>query len=237
MAFCRNCGSVLPEEAKFCPGCGRPAAEHTPSPVSAYSPSPPPPRRGRRLLRTLGRLLGGLLAAGVCLLLLLAGGGLLLSRGVRSIRTPAEDSRPTATARPTIRPAVTQQPTSRPAATPQPTSRPAATPQPTSRPAATPQPTSRPTAAPAGIRPEVKERLDAYESMADEYVAFLHRYSEADGDELFSMLGDYYRVLMAWSDMSEKLDALDETELSDAELIYYLEVTARVTQKLVAGLD
>ena len=87
------------------------------------------------------------------------------------------------------------------------------------------------------IRPEVKEFLDAYEACMDEYVDFMQKYMSADPTSMVSMMGDYYSILARYTEFAEKIDAFDESELSNAELAYYLEVTNRVSQKLlrVAG--
>lgn len=46
-------------------------------------------------------------------------------------------------------------------------------------------------------------------------------------------MGDYYRILASYAEYTEKLDALDESEFTSAELAYYLEVTNRVSRKLL----
>ena len=121
---------------------------------------------------------------------------------------------------------------------------PTATPKPTAKPSATPtealEETEEPEApalAETGIRPEVKEFLDAYEACMDEYVDFMQKYMNADPSSMASMMGDYYRILTRYTEFAEKIDAFDESELTNAELAYYLEVTNRVSQKLlnVAG--
>ena len=83
------------------------------------------------------------------------------------------------------------------------------------------------------IRPEVKEFLDAYEACMDEYVDFVQKYMNADPSSMVSMMGDYYSILARYTAFAEKIDALDESELTNAELAYYLEVTGRVSQKLL----
>jgi hypothetical protein len=44
---------------------------------------------------------------------------------------------------------------------------------------------------------------------------------------------DYYSILARYTESAEKIDAFDESELTNAELAYYLEVTNRVSQKLL----
>ena len=68
----------------------------------------------------------------------------------------------------------------------------------------------------------------------DEYVDFMQRYMNADPASMASMMGDYYRILTSYTEFAEKIDAFDESELTNAELAYYLEVTNRVSQKLLS---
>ena len=68
----------------------------------------------------------------------------------------------------------------------------------------------------------------------DEYVDFTQRYMNAAPAEMASMMGDYYRILARYTEFAEKIDALDESALTNAELAYYLEVTGRVSQKLLS---
>ena len=84
------------------------------------------------------------------------------------------------------------------------------------------------------IRPEVKEFLDAYEACMDEYVDFMQKYMNADPSSMVPMMGDYYSILARYTEFAEKIDAFDESELTNAELAYYLEVTNRVSQKLLS---
>ena len=43
MAFCINCGSQIPDGAKFCPSCGTPVASiPTPAPAPVPEPIPAP---------------------------------------------------------------------------------------------------------------------------------------------------------------------------------------------------
>lgn len=81
-----------------------------------------------------------------------------------------------------------------------------------------------------GIRPELKELLDTYETFFDDYIAFMKNYMES-GDT-FSMLADYMEYIEKYAEVMEKLDAIGEEDLSDAELKYYMEVMGRITTKL-----
>ncbi|MDE5742501.1 MAG: hypothetical protein K2H90_08655 [Oscillospiraceae bacterium] len=86
-------------------------------------------------------------------------------------------------------------------------------------------------AAPNGIRPEFKEALDSYEAFFDEYCDIMKKYIENPLD--MSILMEYYEYIEKAEEMDEKLEALDDGEMSDEELAYYLEVTARITTKML----
>lgn len=81
-----------------------------------------------------------------------------------------------------------------------------------------------------GMRPEFKDAMDSYEAFIDEYCDFMKKYAESPSD--MELLADYSDYMSQYAETMEKIDAIDETELSDAELQYYLEVTGRITQKI-----
>ena len=122
--------------------------------------------------------------------------------------------------------------TSAPQAMPKPTAAP--TTEPTAEPTEEPTPEPPTAVAENETRPEVKEFLDAYEACMDEYVDFMQKYMNADPTSMVSMMGDYYSILARYTEFAEKIDAFDESELTNAELAYYLEVTNRVSQKLLS---
>lgn len=86
--FCRHCGVAIPTDSKFCPNCGKPAAEpqeppvptppaqpsppvQTPAPpqpvpAPAYAFAQPPAKRGKTLWIILAALAGALILAGIC---------------------------------------------------------------------------------------------------------------------------------------------------------------------------
>ena len=117
----------------------------------------------------------------------------------------------------------------------QPSPAPVSTPRPTLPPKPTPAPT--PTPLPDDlIRPDVKAFLDSYEACMNEYADFMDKYMNASPDDMLGMMGDYYSMLDKYTQFSEKIDALDEDDLTSAELAYYLEVTARVERRLLSVL-
>lgn len=82
----------------------------------------------------------------------------------------------------------------------------------------------------SGIRPEFKETMDSYEAFFKEYVDFLKKYENSDNT--LAMLSDYMDYISKYAEMSEKLNSLEISNLSDEETAYYLEVTMRITELL-----
>ena len=75
--------------------------------------------------------------------------------------------------------------------------------------------------------------LDDYEAFMDEYIEFMERYSEADESSVSAMLLDYLSYLSEYAELVEEIEALDTEEMTDADLLYYTEVTLRVSSKLL----
>ena len=121
----------------------------------------------------------------------------------------------------------------RPAAQPETAAAVTAAPREIRTPAPEEAPTPTPAPAETDIRPEVKDFLDSYEGFMDEYAAFMERYENADAGDLAAMMGDYASFMSRYADFAEKLEAMDESELTTAELAYYMEVTSRTSQKLL----
>lgn len=166
-----------------------------------------------------------LFAAALCLCLSACG----------SKTTPAASSRAPA-AESTEQSASESEPTPEP--TPEPTANSAApdieVTVPDSEPAAPDAEATAPdTAADSGIRPEFKETMDSYELFFDSYIALMQRYQDNPSD--LSILTEYTAYMQQYTDVMEKLDAIGEEDLTDAELLYYSEVMSRISQKLLAA--
>ena len=82
-----------------------------------------------------------------------------------------------------------------------------------------------------GMRKEFKEAMDSYEAFMDEYISFMAEYQ--DSNYAVEMLNDYLQFLSQYSETMSKIGALGEEEMNDAETVYYIEVTTRVSQKLL----
>lgn len=80
------------------------------------------------------------------------------------------------------------------------------------------------------MRPEFKDALDSYEAFFKEYCDYITKFNANPTD--LGLLADYANYVAQYADMMSKLDALDDGELNDAELKYYIDVTARITKML-----
>ncbi len=80
------------------------------------------------------------------------------------------------------------------------------------------------------LDPEFKEMMDSYEAFFDEYIAFMEKYKENPTD--MSLLSELSDMLTKEAEMLKEMEGLDQSEMSAAELAYYLEVTGRIYEKL-----
>lgn len=92
-----------------------------------------------------------------------------------------------------------------------------------------------PPTASLGIRPEFKEAMDSYEAFFDEYVAFMQKFAEAD--DTLSLLSDYSDYMAQYAEMMEKFSAIGEEDMSAEESLYYLDVSNRVSKKLITAMQ
>ena len=142
---------------------------------------------------------------------------------------PSERALPTA--EPTYHAAATPRSTATPHVTVTP--RPTVKPTPTAKPTPPPTPVLTPEPGPAhdGVTPEFKATMDSYEAFFDEYVAFMKAVDENPGN--LALLLQYAAMLERYTEAMEELDAMGEEELSDADMIYYVQTMARIEVKLL----
>jgi hypothetical protein len=95
----------------------------------------------------------------------------------------------------------------------------------------TPMPTPPESALPnSGVNADFKEAMDSYEVFFDQYIEFMNDYDASDSDA--DMMIKYASFMAQYFDVMEKLDEIDEDQLSEAESVYYLEVMSRINFKL-----
>lgn len=82
----------------------------------------------------------------------------------------------------------------------------------------------------SSVSADFKKTMDEYEAFMNDYVDFMKKYENSD--DVSGMLEDYSSMIDKYSKFEEKIDAIDEDELSSADYAYYTKVTGRVTEKL-----
>lgn len=73
--------------------------------------------------------------------------------------------------------------------------------------------------------------MDSYEAFFDEYCEFMKKYNESD--DTTSLLADYTSYMVKYTDTMQKMNNISEDELTDAEVVYYSKVSARISAKLI----
>lgn len=66
----------------------------------------------------------------------------------------------------------------------------------------------------------------------DEYVLFVKKYM-SDPNNVTSMYKQYTELMEKYTVFAEEIEKLDSVEMSEADALYYLEVTNRCTQKML----
>lgn len=85
------------------------------------------------------------------------------------------------------------------------------------------------------ISPDFKKTMDDYEAWFDHYCEVMKKYQENPSDlELLTEMSD---LIAEETTMLEQLENMDESEMNNAELAYYIEVTARIEKKLLEAAD
>ena len=67
----------------------------------------------------------------------------------------------------------------------------------------------------------------------NEYCDFMEKYENAESSDMVSMLDDYYKMLKEYTDAMDSLSKLDTSNMSTADYKYYLNVTNRVSKRLL----
>ena len=72
--------------------------------------------------------------------------------------------------------------------------------------------------------------MDAYEAFFDEYVDFMQKF--ASSENTLGMMTQYASMMARYAETMSALDEIDSDSLSEADALYYMEVTLRITKKL-----
>lgn len=81
-----------------------------------------------------------------------------------------------------------------------------------------------------GVTPEFKKAMDSYEEFFDEYIDFMKRYSESDNP--LEMMDEYSEYLSKYSETMQALNDMESKEVTEADSLYFIEVQARILDKL-----
>lgn len=81
------------------------------------------------------------------------------------------------------------------------------------------------------IRPEIKEAIDSYEAFMNEYYDFMVKFNENPGD--LTLLTEYTDYITRYTEAMDKIDDIGEKDLTDPELVYYMDTIDRVNKKLL----
>ena len=104
--------------------------------------------------------------------------------------------------------------------------------EPTTEEPTTEEPTTEePTTVSNTVTPSFKEQMDKYEQFFDDYIDFMNKYMANPSD--MNLMMDYFTFISDYADYMDAMESMDEEEMSDADLAYYLEVTARIEAKLL----
>lgn len=96
---------------------------------------------------------------------------------------------------------------------------------------ATPKKTPAATAKPNGMDPDFKAAMDHYEQFVDEYVSFMKKYEQNPED--MSLLVEYADLMREYATLTEAFEQWEEKDLTATEAAYYIEVIARVSEKML----
>lgn len=84
----------------------------------------------------------------------------------------------------------------------------------------------------ADIDPDFKAAMDSYEEFMNEYVEFMKKYKKSEGKDP-SLLSDYADYMKKYAELAEDFEKWEDEDLNTAEMSYYIDVQARVSQKLL----
>ena len=81
------------------------------------------------------------------------------------------------------------------------------------------------------VNADLKAFLDEYEDFMEEYVEFMVKYQNST--DVSAMLSDYSEMMEKYADYTKAIQQYNQDEMSPADAAYLLEITTRVSQKLL----
>ena len=81
------------------------------------------------------------------------------------------------------------------------------------------------------ISPEFKKTMDDYEAWFDHYCDVMEQYQENPSD--LEVLSEMTDLLAEEEEMLNQMEEMDESEMNEAELAYYIDVTSRIEKRLL----
>ena len=82
----------------------------------------------------------------------------------------------------------------------------------------------------SGVTPEFKATMDGYEAFFDQYVEFMKSYAENPSST--DLIAQYSDMMTQYAEAMQSMDSIDSSSLSSADAAYYIEVTARIAEKV-----
>lgn len=83
-----------------------------------------------------------------------------------------------------------------------------------------------------GVDPDLKAYLDSYEAFMDEYVDFMKKYLD-DPTNVVGMLDEYTDIMERMEEFEKQNEVYESSDMSAADLEYFLDVTTRCTKKML----
>lgn len=81
------------------------------------------------------------------------------------------------------------------------------------------------------VTPEFKTTMDGYEEFYNKYVDFMDVYYSTSDPS--AMMPEFSEMMKKYKDVATNMRTIDPSKLSDADNLYYVEVTARINKKLM----
>ncbi len=86
------------------------------------------------------------------------------------------------------------------------------------------------------VTPEFKQTMDSYEAFFDRYIAFMNKYKNADSMDVLGMINEYSQFMTNYVKMMDSMEKLGNSEMTTADSMYYIMVTARIEAKLIGAV-